>query len=118
MLCRTGSCSELDACPSKNGQLAREFCPREVTIEHTTDILEDHSFTEFMGVSDGKDFDSLTDCSAEEPSNRRNSPNKTDSRRVPGESQDSDQLHGNLENDQVINFRGRSVLPVSTSNCA
>ncbi|XP_073938931.1 kinesin-like protein KIF13A isoform X2 [Castor canadensis] len=100
MLCRTGSCSELDACPSKNGQLAREFCPREVTIEHTTDILEDHSFTEFMGVSDGKDFDSLTDCSAEEPSNRRNSPNKTDSRRVPGESQDSDQLHGNLENDQ------------------
>ncbi|KAG5197303.1 hypothetical protein JEQ12_010757 [Ovis aries] len=64
--CRTSSCSEQDACSSKNGQQAREFCPREVTVEHTTSILEDHSFTEFMGVSDGKDFDGLTDSSAGE----------------------------------------------------
>uniref|UniRef100_A0A2K5IGN7 Kinesin-like domain-containing protein n=1 Tax=Colobus angolensis palliatus TaxID=336983 RepID=A0A2K5IGN7_COLAP len=30
-LCRTGSCSELDARPSKISQPARGFCPREVT---------------------------------------------------------------------------------------
>uniref|UniRef100_G3U6H2 Kinesin family member 13A n=2 Tax=Loxodonta africana TaxID=9785 RepID=G3U6H2_LOXAF len=78
ILCRAGSCSELDACPSKNGPPAREFFPREVTVEHTTNILEDHSFTEFMGVSDGNNFDGLTDSSAGELLRRRNLPNKTE----------------------------------------
>ncbi|XP_008566699.1 PREDICTED: LOW QUALITY PROTEIN: kinesin-like protein KIF13A [Galeopterus variegatus] len=102
MLCRTGSCSELNACPSKNGHPAREFYPREVTVEHTTNILEDHSFTEFMGVSDGKDFDGLTGSSSGERSNRRNLPNKTDSKNVSDGLQDPGQLHSELENDQVI----------------
>uniref|UniRef100_A0A8C9AY73 Kinesin family member 13A n=1 Tax=Prolemur simus TaxID=1328070 RepID=A0A8C9AY73_PROSS len=106
MLCRTDSCSELDACPSKSGQPAREFCPGEVTVEHTTNILEDHSFTEFMGVSDGKDFDGLTDSCAGELSNRRNLPNKMDSKSVSDGPQDPDQLHSNLEDDKVINSRG------------
>uniref|UniRef100_A0A8C5VT31 Kinesin family member 13A n=1 Tax=Microcebus murinus TaxID=30608 RepID=A0A8C5VT31_MICMU len=100
MLCRTDSCSELDACPSKSGQPAREFCPGEVTVEHTTNILEDHSFTEFMGVSDGKDFDGLTDSSAGELSGRRNLPNKMDSRSVYDGPQDPVQLHSNLEDDK------------------
>ncbi|XP_055262700.1 kinesin-like protein KIF13A isoform X3 [Moschus berezovskii] len=99
-LCRTSSCSEQDACSSKNGQPAREFCPREVTVEHTTNILEDHSFTEFMGVSDGKDFDGLTDSSAGELSSRRNLPNTTDSRSISHGPQDPGQLCSSAENDQ------------------
>nr|XP_007971794.1 kinesin-like protein KIF13A isoform X6 [Chlorocebus sabaeus] len=101
-LCRTGSCSELDACPSKISQPARGFCPREVTVEHTTSILEDHSFTEFMGVSEGKDFDGLTDSSAGELSSRRNLPNKTGSKTVSDGLHHPSQLHSKLENDQVI----------------
>ncbi|XP_027381049.1 kinesin-like protein KIF13A isoform X2 [Bos indicus x Bos taurus] len=99
-LCRTSSCSEQDACSSKNGQPAREFCPREVTVEHTTNILEDHSFTEFMGVSDGKDFDGLTDSSAGELSSRRNLPNTADSRSFSHGPQDPGQLCSSAENDQ------------------
>ncbi|XP_049999787.1 kinesin-like protein KIF13A isoform X1 [Alexandromys fortis] len=93
MPCRTASCSELDAGPSKNGQLAREFCPGEVTVEHTTNILEDHSFTEFMGVSDGRDFDGLTGCSVGEPSGRTDLPDETDHKSVPDGPPDADQLH-------------------------
>ncbi|XP_011740938.1 kinesin-like protein KIF13A isoform X13 [Macaca nemestrina] len=103
-LCRTGSCSELDGsvqnCPSKISQPARGFCPREVTVEHTTSILEDHSFTEFMGVSEGKDFDGLTDSSAGELSSRRNLPNKTGSKTVSDGLHHPSQLHSKLENDQ------------------
>ncbi|XP_031522811.1 kinesin-like protein KIF13A isoform X14 [Papio anubis] len=105
-LCRTGSCSELDGSvqnsPSKISQPARGFCPREVTVEHTTSILEDHSFTEFMGVSEGKDFDGLTDSSAGELSSRRNLPNKTGSKTVSDGLHHPSQLHSKLENDQVI----------------
>ncbi|XP_035298844.1 kinesin-like protein KIF13A isoform X7 [Cricetulus griseus] len=100
MPCRTASCSELDAGPSKNGQPARDFCPGEVTIEHTTNILEDHSFTEFMGVSDGKDFDGLAGCSVGEPSDRRDLPNETDHESVPDGPPDADQLHSKIENEQ------------------
>lgn len=106
ILCRTGSCSEQDTCSSRNGQAAREFCSKEVTIEYTTNVLEDHSFTEFMGVSDGKDFDGLTDSSAGEISSRKNLPNKMDNKSVSDEPQDPGQLHSLAENDQVINSRG------------
>ncbi|XP_066862814.1 kinesin-like protein KIF13A isoform X7 [Kogia breviceps] len=98
--CRTSSCSEQDACSSKNGQPAMGFCPREVTVEHTTNILEDHSFTEFMGVSDGKDFDALTDPSAGELSSRRNLPNTMDSKSVSDGPQDPGQLCSSAESDQ------------------
>ncbi|XP_040823645.1 kinesin-like protein KIF13A isoform X3 [Ochotona curzoniae] len=120
MQCSTGSCSELDAGPSKNGPPAREFRPREVTIEHTTNILEDHSFTEFMGVSDGKDFDSLTDSSAGELPGRRKPPDKADSERVPERQPDTGQMHCKLENDPVMNPRGSppsSGLSLSTAQC-
>ncbi|XP_029098073.1 kinesin-like protein KIF13A isoform X6 [Monodon monoceros] len=119
--CRTSSCSEQDACSSKNGPPAREFCPREVTIEHTTNILEDHSFTEFMGVSDGRDFDGLTDPSAGELSSRRNLPNTMDSKSVSDGPQDPGQLCSSAKSDQVINSRGSlsgPVLSMSTPNCA
>ncbi|XP_041500851.1 kinesin-like protein KIF13A isoform X2 [Microtus oregoni] len=100
MPCRTASCSELDAGPSKNGQLAREFCPGEVTVEHTTNILEDHSFTEFMGVSDGRDFDGLTGCSVGEPSGRTDLPDETDHKSVPDGPPDADQLHSKIVKEQ------------------
>uniref|UniRef100_A0A8C6G5W9 Kinesin family member 13A n=1 Tax=Mus spicilegus TaxID=10103 RepID=A0A8C6G5W9_MUSSI len=100
MPCRTASCSELDVGPSKDGHQAREFCPGEVTIEHTTNILEDHSFTEFMGVSDGKDFDGLADCSVGEPSRRRAVTNETDHKGIPERPPDADRLHPKIENDQ------------------
>ncbi|KAI4530843.1 hypothetical protein MG293_018701 [Ovis ammon polii] len=119
--CRTSSCLEQDACSSKNGQQAREFCPREVTVEHTTSILEDHSFTEFMGVSDGKDFDGLTDSSAGELSSRRNLPNTADSRSISHGPQDSGQLCSSAENDQVINSRDGPlglVISVMAANYA
>ncbi|NXU11663.1 KI13A protein, partial [Pardalotus punctatus] len=51
---RAGSLSALSSLDGKN---TIEFSAREVTVEHTMDVLEDHSFTEFMGVEDGKDFD-------------------------------------------------------------
>nr|XP_035967689.1 kinesin-like protein KIF13A [Halichoerus grypus] len=100
ILCRTGSCSEQDACSSRNGQPAREFYPGEVTVEHTTNILEDHSFTEFMGVSDGKDFDGLTDSSAGELSSRRNLPSKMDQKSIADGPQGPAQLHSSAESDQ------------------
>ncbi|XP_075825858.1 kinesin-like protein KIF13A isoform X3 [Microtus pennsylvanicus] len=100
MPCRTASCSELDAGPSKNGQLAREFCPGEVTVEHTTNILEDHSFTEFMGVSDGRDFDGLTGYSVGEPSGRTDLPDETDHESVPDGPPDADQLHSKIDKEQ------------------
>uniref|UniRef100_A0A803VV95 Kinesin family member 13A n=1 Tax=Ficedula albicollis TaxID=59894 RepID=A0A803VV95_FICAL len=54
---RAGSLSALS---SLDGKSTIEFSAREVTVERTTDVLEDHSFTEFMGVEDGKDFDHST----------------------------------------------------------
>ncbi|NXS08166.1 KI13A protein, partial [Neodrepanis coruscans] len=54
---RAGLLSALSSLDSKNTCCNIEFSAREITVEHTTDILEDHSFTEFMGVEDGKDFD-------------------------------------------------------------
>ncbi|NXS76070.1 KI13A protein, partial [Pandion haliaetus] len=54
---RAGSLSALSSSDDKNTCHTIEFSAREATVEHTTDILEDHSFTEFMGVEDGKDFD-------------------------------------------------------------
>ncbi|NWW46976.1 KI13A protein, partial [Pedionomus torquatus] len=54
---RAGSCSAFSSSDGKNTCHTIEFSAREATVEHTTDILEDHSFTEFMGVEDGKDFD-------------------------------------------------------------
>ncbi|KFQ30147.1 Kinesin-like KIF13A, partial [Merops nubicus] len=54
---RAGSFPALSSSGGRNTCPAIEFPAREATVEHTTDILEDHSFTEFMGVEDGKDFD-------------------------------------------------------------
>ncbi|NXD79822.1 KI13A protein, partial [Halcyon senegalensis] len=55
-----GPFSALSSSGGKNTCHTIEFSAREATVEHTTDILEDHSFTEFMGVEDGKDFDHST----------------------------------------------------------
>uniref|UniRef100_A0A8B9ISU1 Kinesin family member 13A n=1 Tax=Amazona collaria TaxID=241587 RepID=A0A8B9ISU1_9PSIT len=57
---RAGSFSALSSSDSKNTCHTIEFSAREATVEHMMDILEDHSFTEFMGVEDGKDFDHST----------------------------------------------------------
>ncbi|XP_038245610.1 kinesin-like protein KIF13A isoform X2 [Dermochelys coriacea] len=74
MLHRAGSCSGLDSSTSKNMQDKIEFSSQEATIEHTSDVVEDHSFTEFMGVEDGKDFDQSIDpklCSAGSSNKRK-----------------------------------------------
>lgn len=57
---RAASLSALSSSGGKNTCHKIEFSAREATVEHVTDILEDHSFTEFMGVEDGKDFDHST----------------------------------------------------------
>ncbi|NWU72101.1 KI13A protein, partial [Pterocles burchelli] len=54
---RAGSFSALSSSDCKNACHTVEFSAREATVEHMMDILEDQSFTEFMGVEDGKDFD-------------------------------------------------------------
>ncbi|XP_072267742.1 kinesin-like protein KIF13A isoform X2 [Pyxicephalus adspersus] len=62
-MCRSVSSSSMD---SNKGSFVK-FFPCEVAVEHTCDILEDHSFTEFMGVEDGKDFEhheNLPTCSS------------------------------------------------------
>ncbi|EMP40397.1 Kinesin-like protein KIF13A [Chelonia mydas] len=77
MLHRAGSCSGLDSSTSKNMRDKIEFSSREATIEHTSDVVEDHSFTEFMGVEDGKDFDQSVDpklCSAGSSNKRKEIP--------------------------------------------
>ncbi|XP_072460031.1 kinesin-like protein KIF13A isoform X3 [Notamacropus eugenii] len=83
-LCGTGSCSAIDPCSSKNNRTPVGFSAREVTIEHTSDIVEDHSFTEFMGVSDGKDFDGISEpllSPVGDLSNvKKNLPSKTDTK--------------------------------------
>ncbi|XP_077126059.1 kinesin-like protein KIF13A isoform X2 [Ranitomeya variabilis] len=57
VLCRSVSSTSMD-CDKGNFV---NFLPCEVAVEHTCDILEDHSFTEFMGVDDGKDFEHRED---------------------------------------------------------
>lgn len=52
VLCRSVSSSSMDY---NKGNFV-SFLPCEVAVEHTCDVVEDHSFTEFMGVEDGKDF--------------------------------------------------------------
>ncbi|KAM4705738.1 LOW QUALITY PROTEIN: kinesin-like protein KIF13A [Rhinophrynus dorsalis] len=54
---RSGSSSSVGS-PSHNNKIdAVSFLPSEIAVEHTCEVLEDHSFTEFMGVEDGKDFE-------------------------------------------------------------
>ncbi|KAM9307981.1 kinesin-like protein KIF13A isoform 2-T2 [Gastrophryne carolinensis] len=52
-MCRSVSTSSTDS----NKETFVAFLPCEVAVEHTCDFLEDHAFTEFMGVEDGKDFE-------------------------------------------------------------
>ncbi|XP_056377217.1 kinesin-like protein KIF13A isoform X3 [Hyla sarda] len=59
VLCRSVSSSSTDC---NKGNFV-QFLPSEVAVEHTCDILDDHSFTEFMGVEDGKDFEHHEDPS-------------------------------------------------------
>ncbi|XP_073080804.1 kinesin-like protein KIF13A isoform X2 [Manis javanica] len=97
ILCRTGSCPEREAHSSRSGPPARECCPRELAAEHTATALEDHSFTEFMGVSDGEGFDSLTDASVGGLLSRRPLPGEMDSKSVLDGPQDPGQLHPSAE---------------------
>lgn len=55
-----------------------------------------------MGVSDGKDFDGLADCSVGEPSSRTDLTIETGRKGIPEGPPDAGQLHSKIENDQVI----------------
>lgn len=57
-------CSSLD---SSTNKLEIEFPSREATVEHISNVFEDHAFTEFMGVDDAKEFE----CSTSITSNRK-----------------------------------------------
>lgn len=72
-------------------------------------------------MSDGRDFDGLTDPSAGELPSRRNLPNTMDSESVSDGPQDPGQLCSSAKSDQVINSRGSlsgPVLSMSAPNCA
>ncbi|XP_060630864.2 kinesin-like protein KIF13A isoform X7 [Anolis sagrei] len=49
--------SSLGMSASKNRPQGIEFPSRETTIERTSTVFEDHAFTEFMGVDDGKELE-------------------------------------------------------------
>uniref|UniRef100_A0A803TR61 Kinesin family member 13A n=1 Tax=Anolis carolinensis TaxID=28377 RepID=A0A803TR61_ANOCA len=51
------SSSETSA--NKNRPQGIEFPSRETTVERTSNVFEDHAFTEFMGVDDGKELEYL-----------------------------------------------------------
>lgn len=57
-------CSSLDSSTNKH---EIEFPSREATVEHISNVFEDHAFTEFMGVDDAKEFE----CSTSITSNRK-----------------------------------------------
>lgn len=57
-------CSSLD---SSTNKYEIEFPSREATVEHISNVFEDHAFTEFMGVDDAKEFE----CSTNITSNRK-----------------------------------------------
>ncbi|XP_007487963.2 kinesin-like protein KIF13A isoform X8 [Monodelphis domestica] len=106
-LCRTGSCSGTDSCSSKNNRTPVGFSTREATIEHMSDIVEDHSFTEFMGVSDGKDFDGISgpllSSVGDLSSVKRNPPSKTDAKSNADWLQNLDQPEYEAESEQLLN---------------
>ncbi|XP_043823417.1 kinesin-like protein KIF13A isoform X2 [Dromiciops gliroides] len=103
-LCRTGSCSGTDPCSNKNSRMPMGFSPREVTIEHMSDIVEDHSFTEFMGVSDGKDFDGISESPIGGLSSvKKNLPSQTDTKSNVDWLQHLSQLKSESESDQPLN---------------
>ncbi|XP_068948574.1 kinesin-like protein KIF13A isoform X4 [Petaurus breviceps papuanus] len=106
-LCRTGPCSGIDPCSNKNNRTPVGFSAREVTIEHMSDIVEDHSFTEFMGVSDGKDFDSISEPLhspvGDLSSVKKNLSSKTDTKSNVGWLQNPGQPGSESENDQQLN---------------
>ncbi|XP_020842473.1 kinesin-like protein KIF13A isoform X4 [Phascolarctos cinereus] len=106
-LCRTGSCSGIDPCCNKNNRTPVGFSTREVTIEHMSDIVEDHSFTEFMGVSDGKDFDGISEPQlspvGDLSSVKKNLPSKTDTKSNADWLQNLGQPESESESDQLLN---------------
>ncbi|KAH0617897.1 hypothetical protein JD844_016616 [Phrynosoma platyrhinos] len=49
--------SSSESSANKNRQQGIEFPSQETTVEHTSNVFEDHAFTEFMGVDDGKELE-------------------------------------------------------------
>ncbi|XP_069469694.1 kinesin-like protein KIF13A isoform X1 [Ambystoma mexicanum] len=54
---RTDSCSSLDSSLRTRVSNPVDFSPCEATVESVSDVLEEHAFTEFMGVDEGKDLE-------------------------------------------------------------
>ncbi|XP_028593450.2 kinesin-like protein KIF13A isoform X3 [Podarcis muralis] len=50
-------CTGLDSSANKSTPHGIEFPFREATVEHTSNVFEDHAFTEFMGAEDGKELE-------------------------------------------------------------
>ncbi|XP_053570753.1 kinesin-like protein KIF13A isoform X1 [Bombina bombina] len=69
VLFRSGSCSSVDSPSYSYKANSANFLPCGVSVEQTCSVLEEHSFTEFMGVEDWKDFE-RHECSHNYTSNR------------------------------------------------
>lgn len=65
-------CSALDSSANKSTQHEIEFMSREAVVEHTSNVFEDHAFTEFMGAADGKEYSGVSQfCSGAGPGRRK-----------------------------------------------
>lgn len=115
---RVGSLSALSSSDGRNACHTVEFSAREATVEHTMEIVEDHSFTEFMGVEDGKDFDH---SASPQPCSVASSNGVSTSELSPGTGKEQDtcetQLGSATAGSQLANAAGRPLVVKETSDC-
>ncbi|XP_048796343.1 kinesin-like protein KIF13A isoform X5 [Lagopus muta] len=115
---RVGSLSALSSSDGRNACHPVEFSAREATVEHTMEIVEDHSFTEFMGVEDGKDFDH---SASPQPCSVASSNGVSTSELSPGTGKEQDtcgtQLGSATAGSQLANAAGRPLVVKETSDC-
>ncbi|OXB84523.1 UNVERIFIED_CONTAM: hypothetical protein H355_007999 [Colinus virginianus] len=113
-----GSFSALSSSDGRKTCHAVEFSAREATVEHTMEIVEDHSFTEFMGVEDGKDFDH---SAPPQPCSVVSSNGVSSSELSLGTDKEQDACGGQLgpaaAGHQLANAVGRPLPVEETSDC-
>ncbi|OXB67917.1 hypothetical protein ASZ78_016380 [Callipepla squamata] len=113
-----GSFLALSSSDGRNTCHAVEFSAREATVEHTMEIVEDHSFTEFMGVEDGKDFDH---SAPPQPCSVVSSNGMSSSELSLGTDKEQDVCGGQLgpaaAGHQLANAVGRPLPVEETSDC-
>ncbi|XP_018096503.1 kinesin-like protein KIF13A isoform X2 [Xenopus laevis] len=107
LLFRSVSCSSVGSPTYKSKVSTVNFLPSEVAVEHTCVILEDHSFTEFMGAEDGKEFEQH-EHSLDLFSN--GDKDRADCNLVPDLSNETPSQHWLTEDDNDSNCLGDAAL--------